>query len=60
MDGARNALALLEIDFWEMEIVWIGEVILNIFPGRLVNDLSHGKSLDGLIFWVLSTAIEAV
>ena len=33
MDGAGNAVALLEIDFWEMEVLGISVVIFNIFSG---------------------------
>ena len=60
VDGARNAVLLLEIDFWEMEVLWwVSAVIFDIFSGGLIHKLSHGKSLDGLIFGNLSVAVEA-
>ena len=33
MDGARDAVALLEIDFWEMEVLGVSVVIFNVFSG---------------------------
>ena len=62
MNSARNAVLLLEVDLWEMEVFVsiIGVVIHDIFSGGLVNQFSHGKSLDSFILWDDSSAIEAI
>jgi len=59
MDSAGNAVALLEIDFWEMEVLGVSVVIFNVFFGGLVDELLHGESHDGLILGDLSVAVEA-
>ena len=61
VNSARNAVLLLEVDLWEVEsfISIISVVIHDIFSGGLIDQFSHGKSLDGLILWDDSSAIEA-
>ena len=62
MDGAGNAVFLLEIDFWKMESFSgvVSVVIHDIFFGGLIDQLSHSESLDGLILWANSVAVETV
>jgi hypothetical protein len=52
---------LLEINFWKVEglVHIVGIVIHDIFSGRLIDQLSHGESLDGFILTDLSSAVEA-
>eukprot|EP00356_Strombidium_inclinatum_P008916 CAMPEP_0170484834 /NCGR_PEP_ID=MMETSP0208-20121228/4209_1 /TAXON_ID=197538 /ORGANISM="Strombidium inclinatum, Strain S3" /LENGTH=136 /DNA_ID=CAMNT_0010758279 /DNA_START=149 /DNA_END=559 /DNA_ORIENTATION=- len=61
VDGAGDAIALLEIQLGEVEIsLVVSIVILKILPGRLVDDLLHLEPLDGLVLGIDSAAVEAV
>jgi len=62
MDGAGNAILLLEVDFWKMEgLIWVISVVIpDVLFGRLIDQLSHSESLDGFILWNLSSAVKAV
>ena len=61
MNGAGNTVALLKIEFGEVEIfLFISIIILNIFSGGLVNDLLHLESLDGFVLRGDSSAVQAV
>ena len=62
VNGAGNAVFLLEIDFWKMEGFGgiVGVVVHDVLFGGLIDQLSHGESLDGLILWADSGAVKAV
>ena len=61
VNSARNAVLLLEIDLWEVEsfVGVISVVVHDVFSGRLIDQLSHGESLDSLILWDDSMAVQA-
>ena len=62
VDGARNTVVQFCIELWEFDLVLatllIGTVILDIFSGGLIDNLSHAESLDSLILWEDSTAVQ--
>ena len=60
VNGTRDAVALLDIDLWQGELgVLISIVLLDVSLGGSINHVSHLESLDGLILWSASTAVEA-
>ena len=60
VNGAGHAVLLLNVDLWQLEVaVIIGVVLLDVSLGRSVHHVSHLEPLDGLIFWGVSTAVQA-
>ena len=60
VDGARNTVIQFCIELWENHVaLFIGTVVLDIFSGRLIDNLSHAESLDGFVLWEDSTAVQA-
>ena len=60
MDGAGNAVLLLDVDLGEMEVLLVvSKVVLNVSSGGTINHVSHLESLDSFILGNASTAVDA-
>lgn len=60
VDGARDAVLLLDIDFWEHEeLLLVCRSLLDILLGRRVDNSLHLEPLDRLVLWHTSSAVDA-
>ena len=50
VDGARDAVLLLDVDLGEVEVLLIVSVVLlDVSAGRSINHVAHLEALDGLV-----------
>ena len=61
MDSAGNAVLLLDIDLGQVESlgVLVSEVVADVSLGGSIEHVSHLESLDGLVLWHDSGAVDA-
>lgn len=58
MDGARNAVALLDVELGEVES-GEGTGFLNITLGAGIHNVPHVETLHGLVLWYRSATVAA-
>ena len=56
VNGSRDAIIFLLVDFWQMELLPIvSRSLLDILFGRRITDRLHHEPLDGLVLWNTSS-----
>ena len=58
VDAATNAVLHLDVEFGN-DVGFEGSVLLEIFLGGCVNNVTDGESLDGLVLRASSSAVDA-